>query len=137
MPKKGNKRIAASLKSFGRYERWSGRTKDVPQVVDFTEVIPSRVDVEFGYVLQISGGHGEVLRWEIDHPPWRDERGRPVAAFRGEFHVRGNTFAFFLGETVWEPLGEKCGVWTLSTWHGERLLAQERFQVLAEDASAE
>ena len=118
------------MKSYGRYERWSGKKQDVPQVVEFTRDIQARLDCEFGFVLHITGGHGEELQWEIDHPPWRDAKGRPVPAFKGSFHVRGNTFDFFLGDTVWEPIAEKCGIWTLSVWHNKQLLAKEQFALM-------
>ena len=106
---------SVSERSYGLYQRWSGRRGDVPQLIAFQERIPARVGVEFGYVLHITGGHGTELEWRIEHPPFPGRDGKPSPAFTGSYHVRGNDFEFFLGDTVWEPWHNKCGPWTMIT----------------------
>ncbi|MDA3961096.1 MAG: DUF3859 domain-containing protein [Planctomycetota bacterium] len=116
--------LKATERSYGIYEAFSGKKGAVPQIQQFTDTIPARLGVEFGYVLQINGGHGAELEWRIDHPPFPDHKGKPSPAFTGHYHVRGNDYTFFLGDTVWEPWGNKCGPWTLTTWHEGVILAR-------------
>lgn len=110
--------------SYGIYQRWSGRARDVPQVIRFTDTIPAQVGIEFGYVLHVVGGHGIALDWRIEHPPFPGPDGKPSPAFTGTFHVRGRDFTFFLGDTVWDPWQDKCGPWTLITTHAGHEVAR-------------
>ena len=94
------RRLAAQERSYGIYAPFDSWSKAVPQIREFTDTIPARPGIEFGYVLRITGGHGAELEWRIDHPPFPDHRGRPAPAFTGTDHVRGNDYSFFLGDTV-------------------------------------
>jgi len=120
-------------RSYGLYQRWSGRRGDVPQLIAFRETIPARPGVEFGYVLHVVDGHGVELSWRIEHPPFPGRDGKPTPAFAGGYHVRGNDFAFFLGDTVWEPWQDKCGPWTLITSIGAREVARRTLLLLPPD----
>ena len=97
-------------RSYGIYDGYDGR--NVPQVIEFTEQIPARLGIEFGFVLRITGGRGAELDFRIDHPQFRDERGKMSPAFTGTLFVKSNAYEYFLGDTVWEPWQDKCGLWT-------------------------
>lgn len=131
----GKSRLQASVKSYGIYEAWDG---SVPQVRDFTDRIPARVGIEFGYVLHITGGRGERIDFRIDHPPFDDAKGRRAPPFTGTIHIKTNDYDVFLGDTIWEPWQDKCGLWTLTTWHEGRELHSRCFTIHApvEDETA-
>jgi len=106
--------------SYGIYSRWDRNSKDIPKILKITNKIPAEIDVEFGYLLKIKRGKGIKLEFEIDHPPFKDESGKTAASFRGEHYVNGNDWEFFLGDTIWEPVNDKTGQWTLTTtWEGK------------------
>ncbi|MFW5698929.1 MAG: DUF3859 domain-containing protein [Planctomycetota bacterium] len=122
------------LESHGIYATWTGDRRRVPQILEFTEVVPARVGIEFGCVVRLRGYKGKVLDWRISHPPFRDSDGRRTPDFTGEEHVRTNDYAFYLGDAVWEPCDDKLGGWTMSVdCQGERL-ATVTFHVVPDTA---
>lgn len=123
-------RLQHNLRSYGLYEAWNGDHKSVPRIQSFTTDIPCRVGIEFGYVIHFLHGRGEKLDFEIDHAPWLNDQGAVEPSFRGTFYIRDNEFDFFLGDTIWEPWQEKCGPWTLRTWHKGQLLAEKTFELV-------
>ena len=124
------RRLQASLRSFGIYAGWPGRHDQIPEIRQFTTSVPATVGIEFGFVLHLRDGRGEVLDWVIQHPPFTDEAGKRMKPFEGEFHVRTNDFEFYLGDSIWEPWQDKCGAWTLITsWRGTEL-ARKTFHVV-------
>jgi hypothetical protein len=54
--------------SYGLYERFEADGKGLPGVQAFTTAVPPEVGREFGFILNIKGGRGLKLAWEIDHP---------------------------------------------------------------------
>lgn len=130
------KRLQVRIKSFGIYESWDGDQKKVPKIKTFTTEIPARIGIEFGYILDIQHGRGAELDFEIDHPPWLNERHEIEAPFRGKFFVRHNDYDFFLGDTIWEPWENKLGPWRLRTWYNDELLADKTFELIDPDLLA-
>ena len=122
-------RLEVIMQSYGLYSPHKPG-KEVPSIQKFTTEIPVALGVEFGYVLRVKKGHGKIIRFQIDHPPFKDESGKKVTSFTGEQHVRGNDFKFFLGDTFWEPLDDKRGNWTLSAWIGNKLVAEKTLSMV-------
>lgn len=129
------RRIQAVIRSHGIYSAWSGRHQDLPRIRQFTTLIPAQVGIEFGYIVQIEGARGERLDFVIEHPPWRDERGRVERPFTGHFPIRTNDFSFFLGDTIWEPWTERCGPWTFRTACRNQVLATLTLTVVPPERS--
>lgn len=119
------KKITWELYSYGIYSRWERTSKALPRLLDITDRIPVQPDIEFGYILKITGAKGKKLDFCIDHPPFNDDKGQLAPPFEGEYYINSNNYDFFLGDTVWEPYEDKEGTWTLSTWMDGKLLAEK------------
>lgn len=129
----GKKNIQVKLESYGIYTKFEKEGNRLPDIKEFTHKIPARLDVEFGYILNIRRARGEILKFRIDHPPFEDKSGRPAPAFEDEIYIDSNDYNFFLGDTLWEPLENKLGEWKLTCWiKGERI-AEETFEVVWEN----
>ncbi|MEZ6120348.1 MAG: DUF3859 domain-containing protein [Pirellulaceae bacterium] len=64
------------LRSYGIYSQWDTHSKELPDVVEITNRIPARIDIEFGFVLQIQGAKNQQLYYCIDHPGILDDNGQ-------------------------------------------------------------
>ena len=73
--------------SYGVYDAFDG--KNVPRIQQFGDRIPAQVGVEFGMVLQVNGTRGDRLAYRIDHPRIRDDNGKDMPAFTGEWILVG------------------------------------------------
>lgn len=116
--------------SFGEYSEWDRQSKKIPKILDITTEIKAEIGTEFGYVLHIKQGKGEMLTFKIDHPPFTDENGKIRPPFTGEQFIRSNDFEFFLGDCVWEPLDDKLGKWELSTFYQGKRVAHKIFTLV-------
>ncbi|RKF18463.1 DUF3859 domain-containing protein [Alginatibacterium sediminis] len=115
-------KIQAKLVSYGRYSTWDSQSKDLPDILEFTQTVEAVLDVEFGMVINIKKAKGEKLEYCINHPQISDKQGLAMAPFTGEVYVRSNDWNFFLGDTVWLPLEDKLGPWDLSlSLHGKTI----------------
>ena len=123
------RKLTATEMSYGIYEPWQKGARTVPQIRQFTDQIPGELGIEFGYVLRLIGGRGQVLNYRIEHPAFKDERGKLVGAFTGTQPITDNDYQFFLGDTLWEPVLPKCGYWTLITSHQGNELHRRRFLI--------
>jgi hypothetical protein len=118
--------------SYGRYAPFDKGSKQLPRIVEFTTAIPVAEDVEFGYILRIRKGRGEKLEFRIDHPPFTDSSGDVTPPFVGEEYIRSSEYQFFLGDTFWQPFGDKVGEWKLSTRLMGREIASKTFKAFLE-----
>ncbi|MHC4552996.1 MAG: DUF3859 domain-containing protein, partial [Planctomycetota bacterium] len=110
------KKLRCTMKSFGLYEAFDRDSDDLPRFLKRTVKVPARVDVEFGYILHITGGKGKTLDFVIDHPPFIDAKtGELSPPFTGQVFIDSNNYRFFLGDTVWLPVEDKTGPWRLIT----------------------
>ena len=117
------------MRSWGIYTQWDSDSKQLPKIVDITTEIPAVVDIEFGFVVNVKGGKNQQLHYCIDHPGIRDTDGDRRPPFEGTVYIKTNDWDFFLGDTIWEPLDDKLGTWSLSlTLDGQQIAAQT-FQV--------
>lgn len=118
------------LYSFGEYSTWNRESKSIPKILDITTEIKAKIGTEFGYVLHIKQGKGEMLDFKIDHPPFKDETGAVSPPFTGQQFIRTNDFEFYLGDCIWEPLDDKLGKWELTTWHNNKIVAHKTFNLV-------
>ena len=120
------------LRTFGLYSQWDSESKALPDFVESTTRIPARVDIEFGLVVNIVGGKNLPLHYCIDHPGIEDEHGDIRAPFEGIVHIKTNDWDFYLGDTIWEPIKDKVGLWRMSLELDGKVVAEQSFEVFAE-----
>ncbi len=113
--------------SFGEYSQWERGSKELPKILDFSTNIKAEIGTEFGYVLHIKNGKGEIVTFEIKHPPFTDDEGNLRPPFTGEQFIRTNDFKFYLGDCIWEPLKDKLGEWELTTFYKGEVVAHKIF----------
>ena len=101
----------------------------MPEVKDFTLEIPATPGAEFGYILQIKKGKGKQIHFTIEHPPFLDDNGEAAPPFTGDVYIRSNDWSFFLGDMVWEPVGDKCGDWRVIAELEGEVMADKTFRV--------
>lgn len=124
------KKVQHELYSYGIYSRWERQNKNLPKLLEITDQIPVKDDIEFGYILKINGAKGKILDFRIDHPPFKNENGQTTPPFKGEYYINSNDYEFFLGDTVWEPYEDKAGEWRLRTWLEGKLIADKKLILL-------
>lgn len=111
------------IESHGLYTPLEKEGKELPELIRFTDEIPCKPGVEFGYILHIKKARGMKLTFQIDHPPFfrnacpaESLGGEIDPPFTGEEYVRSNDWKFFLGDTPWEPIEDKAGPWRIRSW---------------------
>ncbi len=124
------KKISSELFSYGIYSKWDRQSKALPKLQKITDKIPLIEDIEFGYVVKIKGAKGKRIEFIIHHPPFRDKNGDIAKPFTGEYFVNSNDYEFFLGDTIWKPINDKKGEWTLVTKMDGKLLYKKSFYVI-------
>ena len=127
------KKVDIKIVNFGIYDKFDKDDEELPQLVEFSDKIPARLDIEFGMIVEIKKARGEVISWRIDHPPFKNSSGDIAPPFTGEFHVNSPVYKFFLGDTIWEPIHNKLGIWDLSiSWNGS-IMARKKLKVVSEE----
>ena len=126
MAKKNAKSI---IHSYGIYSKWERDSKALPKLLSVTNRIPNILDTEFGIVLKIVGGKGLKLNFTIFHPDFNNFKGEPEPPFTGEHFVNSNNWSFFLGDSIWEPVDDKTGTWTLEVRLGDLVIASKSFEI--------
>jgi hypothetical protein len=117
------------IRSYGIYSKWDSASKDLPDLVEVTTDIPARVDIEFGFIVKITGGKNCELSFCIDHPGILDANGKRRAPFDGTVFIKNNEWNFFLGDTIWEPISDKLGPWHLTLELGGKIVAEKTFDI--------
>ena len=115
------------LYSYGIYSKWDNTSKELPKLKEITTKIPIEPEIEFGYVLKIRGARGQLLNYEIHHPPFKNEQGEIMPSFEGQVLIHSNDWEFFLGDTVWEPYNDKAGEWILISKIQDKEIARKKF----------
>ena len=124
------KKPSWKILSCGIHSHWDKSSKDLPKLKKFTWEIPARLNIEFGYVLNIKQARGKKLEFIIEHPDFIDDKtGELAPPFSGEMYVRSNDWDFFLGDTLWSPIEDKVGTWTLITKLDGEILIRKRFTI--------
>lgn len=127
------KKIIYKTVSHGIYKDWDRDSKDLPTIKRFSETVPARVGIEFGYIVNIRNGRGKKLSYSIEHPPFLDEDGLVSPPFTGELYVRTNDWDFFLGDSIWEPVADKIGDWRLVIVVEGITIEDRTFTIVAEE----
>ncbi|GAB2700006.1 DUF3859 domain-containing protein [Aliiglaciecola sp. 3_MG-2023] len=125
------------ITSFGLYEGWDTKSKELPSIRNFTTKIPATLDVEFGFILEVKKGKGLKLEFTIYHPNIPDKKGNIMPPFTGDVYVRNNNWEFYLGDTVWSPIHDKVGDWRMVIECEGKIVAEKTFTVLEEYADGE
>ena len=119
------------IRSYGIYALWQSKSKDLPKIQEFTQEIPAEIDIEFGLTINIKNARGSKIFYTIKHPGIIDDAGKVRDAFTGEVHVTNNDWEFYLGDTIWAPIKDKCGDWEMSIELKDKLIAHKVFTVSA------
>lgn len=123
MPKK---KPIIILESYGRYSKWERGSRELPKILEFTNIIEAVEGNEFGLVLKIKGGKGIKLDYFIKHPPFKNKTGMIEPDFTGEYFVNSNYYEFYIGDCIWLPVEDKVGKWEIIVFHeGEKIAFQE------------
>ena len=130
MKKKNKRPIEIEIMSYGVYTKWDRDAKALPKFQSCTLEILAVEGIEFGMIVQIAKARGRYLHFIIDHPPFKDSKGKIEPPFEGTFRVKHNPFEFFLGDTIWNPVDDKKGEWRLSILDGEKVLVSIVFEVI-------
>lgn len=128
------KKIKAEFFSFGIYHDWDASAKSVPKIKKYTQIVPAIIDVEFGFVLKISSAKGKQLDYKIEHPPFKDRHGNKMGDFIGHVKIKTNQYDFYLGDTIWQPIENKCGEWILSCSIDNKELARKVFTIVRDSS---
>lgn len=129
--KKSNKPLPqVEIINYGKYAKWDRDSRDIPEFLEMTTEVTAEVDVEFGMVVEIRKAKGRYLDFRIDHPPFKNKKGKTEPPFDGTFRVKQNLYRFFLGDTIWPPVEDKKGEWTMSIFFNEELLASKSLMLV-------
>ena len=118
-----------SIRTYGIYSKWESETKELPSFLESTTRIPAKIDVEFGLMINIKGGKNLPISYCIDHPGILDERGKPRPPFQDLVYVKTNDWDFYLGDTVWEPIEDKIGLWRMTLELQGVIVADKTFEL--------
>ncbi len=121
------------MRTWGIYTQWDSRSKQLPRIVEVTTRIPARIDIEFGFIVNIRGAKNQPIDYCIDHPGILDDQGNRREPFTGTVHAGSNDWDFFLGDTIWEPVSDKLGTWRLSLEMNGVLIAEKTFEICEAD----
>ncbi len=128
------KKIEVKIKNYGIYSQWDKESKNLPKIVEFTKKVPAKLNIEFGYTLNIKKAKGTKLSFRIEHPPFKDSNGNIAPAFVGEEYINSNDYNFFLGDTIWEPIEDKIGPWRLQTFIDNATVADITIHIVNEQS---
>lgn len=123
------KRPEVKIRTYGIHSKWDAKSKILPKVKLFTTDIPAQIDIEFGLNINIKNARGNKIFYCIDHPGIHDDAGKLRAPFTGEVHVTNNDWDFYLGDTIWAPIDDKCGDWRMTIELNNKVIADKTFTI--------
>ncbi|RED91499.1 DUF3859 domain-containing protein [Marinoscillum furvescens] len=130
MKKKNNRPVEVDIINFGRYSKWDRDNAALPEFIELTTEVVAELGVEFGMIVEIRKARNRYLDFVIEHPPFTDETGKVAPPFTGTFRVKHNPYQFFLGDTIWAPVGDKRGPWTMTILEGDEVLATKTINLI-------
>ncbi|PCJ62106.1 MAG: hypothetical protein COA79_05305 [Planctomycetota bacterium] len=119
------KKPIVSLKNYGIYSKWNSQSKEIPELIKYTDIIPAELEIEFGYILHIQKAKGSLIKFIIDHPPFTNDSDEIAPPFEGQQYIQSNDYYFFLGDTLWAPLEDKIGKWRLRSYIDKEIIADK------------
>jgi hypothetical protein len=129
------RKIDVRMRTYGVHSKWESDSKDLPRLVEVTTEVPARIDIEFGFVVNIKGAKNRELHFCIDHPGILDGDGEPRAPFDGSVFVKSNDWNFYLGDTIWDPITDKLGDWRMSLELDGQVVAEKTFHLYPEESN--
>lgn len=127
------KKPVITIRNYGIYSHWNAKSKALPKIKEFTTDVPAEIDIEFGFTVNIKNARGNKIFYCIDHPGIYDEVGQRRGAFTGEVHITNNDWSFYLGDTIWAPIDDKCGLWRMTIELNNQIVADKTFNVSTEN----
>ena len=127
---KKKQKIITKILHHGLYAKWSNQCKELPRFLKYTDTIPARIEAEFGCIIEVVGAKGQSISYTIEHPSFTDSRGNPSPPFLGEIPIRSATFQAYLGDTLWEPIEDKIGIWRVIGRIGDEKIADFSFEIV-------
>lgn len=119
------------MQTYGIHSQWQSKSKELPCIQEFTTKIPAEIDIEFGFIVNIKKARGAKIDFCIAHPGILDCNDEPKPAFTGTVHVTNNDWDFYLGDTIWLPIADKCGDWHMSISLDNKVLAEKIFHIFS------
>ena len=95
------------MRTFGIYTKWESAARTLPKISEVTTKVTAVVDVEFGFIVNVTGGKNQEMYYCIDHPGILDDQGKRRPPFDGTVYIKTNDWDFYLGDTIWEPINDK------------------------------
>ncbi|MBB1272568.1 DUF3859 domain-containing protein [Psychromonas sp. SR45-3] len=123
------KKPEIKMQTYGIHSKWEAKSKALPKVLEFTTDIPAEIDIEFGFIINVKNARGKKAFYCIDHPGIYDVKGNVRPAFTGEVHITNNDWDFYLGDTIWAPIEDKCGPWRMTITLNDQTIADKTFNV--------
>ena len=127
------RKIDVRMRTYGIHSKWESGSKELPSLIEVTTEIPARIDIEFGFVINIKGAKNRELSFCIDHPGILDAEGRRRDPFDGTVYVKSNDWNFYLGDTIWSPVEDKLGDWHMWLQLDGKVIAEKTFHLIAEE----
>lgn len=121
-----------TLSSYGIYSSWDEKDKKLPKLKHITTEVSAELDIEFGVTINVKKAKGIKLNFCIYHPNILDEKGSIMPPFSGEVYVKNNNWDFYLGDTIWSPLGDKLGYWRMEIKYQDTIIVDKTFHILNE-----
>ena len=121
-----------TMQSYGIYTHWDEKSKALPQIESFTTKVSAKLDIEFGYIINIKKAKGKKLHYCIYHPDIPDipdSDGEVMSPFDGIEYVKDNNWDFYLGDTLWAPIENKTGDWRMTIELDGQTIADKTFSV--------
>ena len=120
------------MRTYGVYTKWDSDARTLPKIREVTTKVKAMVDVEFGFIVNITGGKNRELYYCIDHPGIQDAQGKRRPPFDGTVYVKSNDWDFYLGDTIWEPINDKLGMWRMTLEMDGKVVADKTFELIAD-----
>jgi hypothetical protein len=128
--KKSKKKFEVEIESYGLYTQWRSSSRELPKIIEFTNVIRAYAGNEFGMILRIRKGKGVKLDYYVKRQLLKDGSNIIENDFTGEHIIRSNDYKFFVGDSIDHPVEDKIGNWIISIYSEGILLAEKTFSVV-------
>ena len=122
------------MRTIGIYTKWESAARTLPKISEVTTKVTAVVDVEFGFIVNVTGGKNQEMYYCIDHPGILDDQGKRRPPFDGTVYIKTNDWDFYLGDTIWEPINDKLGNWQMTLELDGKVVADKTFELLAAQA---
>ncbi|MCP4941594.1 MAG: DUF3859 domain-containing protein [Planctomycetaceae bacterium] len=119
------------MRTYGIYTQWESDSRTLPKISEVTTKVNAVVDVEFGFIVNVTGGKNQELYYCIDHPGILDDQGKRRPPFDGVVYIKKNDWDFYLGDTIWKPIHDKLGNWHMWLELDGKVVAEKTFELLA------